>query len=137
MSQQPKLTPKLRSKQPTTKKVTDDTGFIVLAILLVFVVFIFMFIFYSIKNDANAPDVINRCGVGLCAFDIITGIKRCPEPGATVGLRIAAGAEKCTTRDYCQSSGFTCAVQLDQSLNCDGVCGPGNEKCRCIADPTR
>ena len=96
-----------------------------------------MYILYSIKVDANAPDVINRCSVGLCAFDIITGIKRCPDPGATVGLRIAAGAEKCTTRDYCQPNNFTCAVQLDQTLKCNGVCGTGNEQCRCIADPTR
>ena len=98
-------------------------------ILVAFTVWMFVLLY----RESNAPEVNQRCAPGLCAFSSITGVKRCPTPGSTEGLAIDLGLEFCTTRDYCQNSNYPCAVQPDQTLNCDGVCGEGNEGCRCVS----
>ena len=125
-----------RLKQPEKPPTKNDwTSWLVLATILVVIVVVFGIIIYIVYKDSQAPDVINRCAPGLCAFNTVTGIKRCPDAGDNVGLRIALGFEACTTENYCQAQGFTCAVQLDQTLNCEGECGPNNDRCRCIANP--
>ena len=118
------------------KPKTDPQGWLVLAIALVILVIFFCWLFYTLSADSKPAEIIQRCNPGLCAFDIFSGRKRCPPPGQVEGLRIAPGAEFCTSANFCQQEPFTCAIQLDQSWRCDGVCGTGNEECRCIADPT-
>ena len=131
--QGPRLISDIKNKKEKAPK--DNTGWIVLVVILVIVVLVYGFIIYSVRQDANAPEVINNCDPGLCAFSIVTGIKRCP-PDNNTKIRFGPGAEFCTSRNYCQERNYTCAVQSDQTLNCSGVCGTGNDECRCIQNPT-
>ena len=110
-------------------------GWAVIAIMVVILVAFTVWMIVLLSREQNAPVVNQRCNVGLCAFSAITGIKRCPAAGDTEGLIIDLGMEFCTTRDYCQNNNFPCAVQIDQTLDCSGVCGPGNNSCRCVANP--
>lgn len=118
------------------KLKADPQGWLVLAITLVVLIAFFAWLYLSVSQDANTGEVIQTCKPGLCAFDIFSGVKKCPAPGQVDGIRISAGAEFCTSRDYCQQGPYTCAIQPDQSWRCDGVCGEGNPQCRCIRDPT-
>lgn len=129
--------PRLRSDiaRKTEKAPKDYSSWTVLAIILVIIVITFGWIIYSIRQDSNATEVVNQCGPGLCAFDILSGVKRCPSSD-TEQLSFKFGVEYCTSKNYCQKKGYTCAVLPDQSIDCSGVCGPGNDECRCIKNPT-
>lgn len=122
------------ASEPTRR--ANPESWLVLAIVVVVLAVFFAWLYVSVSSDTKAPDVVQRCNPGLCAFDVFSGVKRCPVPGQVQGLRVAPGVENCTSANYCQAERYTCAVQPDQSWRCDGVCGPGNEQCRCIADPT-
>jgi len=139
MAEQRKYTSTAKLKNAPQKekkyKVTDDTAWIVLAAVVVLVVLTFAFIFWQVNIDAHPAEIINVCNPGLCKFSTLSGIKTCP-PNNTDQLRFQPGAEFCTSKNYCQWRNYTCAVQLDQTLNCAGVCGVGNEECRCIQDPS-
>lgn len=129
--------PRLRSDiiRKTEKPPRDYSSWTVLAVIIVLLIIVFGWIIYSIRQDTNSTEVINRCNPGLCAFDILSGIKRCPaNDSEQIGYDV--GIEYCTSRNYCQKTKYTCAVQLDQSIDCSGVCGPGNDQCRCIKNPT-
>src|SRR4030042_4687117 len=128
-----KLAKNTDTKKPKPK--TEETAWIVLATVVVLVVLTFAFIFWQIRIDAHPAEVINGCNPGLCKFSTLTGIKTCP-PNNTEQVRFQPGAEFCTSKNYCQWRNFTCAVQLDQTLDCAGICGTGNEECRCIEDPS-
>lgn len=110
-------------------------GWTVIAIVLVVLVAFTVWMIVLLYTEKNAPIVNQRCNPGLCAFSAITGIKRCPTAGDTQGLSINLGMEFCTTKDYCQNNNYPCAVQLDQSLDCTGVCGVSNPACRCVPNP--
>ncbi len=129
--------PRLKSdiKRETIKPEKDVTSWIVLASIIVVLVLVFSFIIYLIRKDTNFTEVINQCDAGLCAFNTTTGIKNCPSSN-TGNVSFTPEAEFCTSRNYCQSKNYTCAVQSDQTLDCSGVCGTGNDQCRCIKDPT-
>ena len=115
---------------PTTKGKGWFVVVVVMIILIAFTTWMVVLLF----RESNAPLVIQRCNPGLCAFSSITGIKRCPVDDVQ-GIEVNLGLEFCTSRDYCQNNNFPCAVQADQSLNCAGVCGAGNEECRCVSVP--
>lgn len=117
-------------------KKTDPQGWLVLAIVVVIITIVFAWLIVSLWKDANSPNVIQRCNPGLCKFNLLTGVKTCPNPSDTIGIQASSGIERCTSRDHCQVAGFTCAVQPDQSVDCNGVCGSGNSQCRCVSDPT-
>ena len=132
MSEIQRYRPKLLEDIKINKKA-DPQGWIVIALTLIIVVIFFTWLIVTISKDTNPDDVVQRCNPGLCAFDVFTGRKRCPAPGQEQGVRIAPGAEFCTSPDYCQQEPYVCAVQPDQSWRCDGVCGQGNSQCRCIS----
>ena len=108
-------------------------GWAVIAIMVVILVAFTVWMIVLLYREQNAPIVNQRCNIGVCAFSAITGIKRCPPTGDTEGLIIDLGMEFCTTEDYCQNKDFPCAVQADQTLNCEGVCNIPT--CRCVANP--
>ena len=109
-------------------------GWAVIAAILVILVIFTIWMIALVFGDTNAPIVNQRCNPGVCAFNTITGIKRCPSNSNTQGLIIDLGLEFCTTRDFCQNNSFPCAVQADQTLNCEGVCDV--IACRCVRDPS-
>ena len=117
------------------KKKPQATGWLVLAIISVVLTIVFAFIIVSMISDSNQPAVTTTCPVGTCKFSTITGIKTCPTSN-TESISVSPGLEFCTTKNYCQKIGFECAVQADQTTLCNGVCGPNNEKCRCVRNPT-
>lgn len=127
-------TPSLRGAE--TQGSRKATGWLALAITVIVLTIIFAWIIVAMIRDSVQDEVIQRCNPGLCKFSTISGIKTCPAVGDPIGIRVNLGAEFCTSRDYCQKPGFTCAVQADQTLLCAGECGPGNPQCRCVADPT-
>lgn len=110
-------------------------GWFVIAVVVIILVIFTVWMIVLLSQESNAPIVNQRCSPGLCAFSAITGIKRCPVPSDTQGLIIDLGLEFCTTEDYCQNNNYPCAVQVDQTLNCEGVCGVGNPSCRCVPNP--
>ena len=117
-----------------SRRPKSTTGWLILAIITVVLAIFFTWLIISLLRDANDTNVIQRCDPGLCKFSTITGIKTCPDVGDTQGIQLDVGLEFCTSEDYCQERNYTCALQLDQSVDCDGVCGPGNGRCRCIAN---
>lgn len=122
-----------KGKNPNAEKSKDPTGWLVICVSAIILTIVFCIIAYLLTTDIRAPQVEQRCPVGLCKFSVFTGVKTCPEPGSTVGIQLAQGAEFCTSADYCQQSKYQCAVQADQTLNCDGICD--QPKCRCVANP--
>lgn len=132
----PRLVEDIYTEQRTKTGPPDTTGWLILAVVVVVLAIFFAWLIYTLYRDANSADVVQRCSPGLCKFSILTGVKTCPNPGDTLGVRVTAGSEFCTSENYCQNEPFNCAVQLDQSVNCTGVCGPGNDRCRCVRDPT-
>lgn len=118
-------------EDPNVRK--DATGWLVICAFAIILAVIFAIIIYLLYQDIRAPDAIQRCNVGMCKFSIITGVKTCPEASSTVGIRVFPGAEFCTSRNYCQHPGYTCAVQADQSVRCDGICDTA--ECKCVHPP--
>lgn len=116
------------------KQRKDPTGWLVVCIFAILLTVFFCIIVYLMIVDIRAPQVEQRCPVGLCKFSVFTGVKTCPAPGDTVGVQLSQGSEYCTSADYCQQSKYQCAVLADQTLNCDGVCD--QPKCRCVANPS-
>lgn len=112
----------------------DTTGWFTICVAVVLATVIFCVIIKLLFIDINAPEVIQRCPVGLCKFNVFTGVKTCPGNGETEGMRVAYGKEYCTSADYCQQKNYQCAVLSDQSLDCDGVCD--TPECRCVAGTT-
>jgi hypothetical protein len=120
-------------KSQESNKNRDPTGWLVICIFAVIITVIFCIIWYQMIVDIRAPQVEQRCPVGLCKFSVFTGIKTCPSPGDTLGVQLAQGSEFCTSADFCQNSNYQCAVLSNQTLNCDGVCD--QPKCRCVPNP--
>lgn len=118
------------------KLKTDPNAWLVIAIALIIIIIFFAWVIVVVLNDANATIVENTCAPGLCAHDIFLGEKRCPS-SSSEQLVINPAVEKCTTRNFCQARNYTCALQPDQSVNCNGVCGAGNEECRCTRNPSK
>lgn len=110
----------------------DPTGWVVICLSAIILAIIFAIIIYLIYRDINSPQVIQRCNPGLCKVNKSTGFRSCPAVGSTVGIVVTPGAEICTSRSYCNNPGFTCAVNQDQTLNCEGVCDVSG--CKCIAN---
>lgn len=106
---------------------------LIAAIIVIAVVAAICYFVYILYSRANEDIVIQRCPVGLCKFDVITGEKRCPASAATEGIQIDFGKEFCTSRNYCQNVNFPCALQLDGTVDCSGICGLGNNGCKCLA----
>ena len=127
--------PELLGAGGKEKKQADPQGWMVLAIALIILVIFFAWLFVTLSADTKPAEIIQRCNPGLCAFDIFSGRKRCPAAGQVQGLVITPGLEYCTSENYCQEAPYTCAIQPDQTWRCDGICGDGNERCRCIASP--
>ncbi len=127
--------PYIRANIPPSKrkKETDPSGWFVIALVIVVLTVIFAIVIYLFYVDIKAPQVIQRCNPGLCKFSIFTGVKTCPGVGDPVGVQLLPGTEWCTSANFCQKEGFTCAVQADQSVSCDGICD--TPQCRCIANP--
>lgn len=119
-----------KESKPTAK---DPTGWVAIGTFAVVFAIIVAIIVYAMFVDIRAPKVVQRCVPGLCKFNIFTGIKTCPNPGDTVGVQLLEGNEYCTSANYCQQTKYQCAVNLDQSINCDGECD--HPQCRCVANP--
>lgn len=134
VEQKPRLRRDLQENNSISRQ-KDTSGWLVIALIVIILAIVIGFVIVALFVDANTAITIQRCPLGLCKFDRLTGIKTCPEPTDTKGIIYNTGIELCTTADYCQPDGFTCAVQTDQTLNCNGICGPGNAKCKCIANP--
>lgn len=125
----------LEKQNQTVKYEVDRTRIYVYALTFIIIVAVFAWIIYSMISESNAQPVNNVCPVGACSFNVLTGVKKCPAPGDTKPIVIALGAESCTSKDYCQQSQYRCAVLANQTLDCNGVCGPSNSGCRCVASP--
>ncbi|MFS8159227.1 MAG: hypothetical protein ACMG6E_03265 [Candidatus Roizmanbacteria bacterium] len=123
-----------RTAEEVSQQPVDTSGWLVLAIIVLILVIVFAFIITALVVDANAPKPIQRCPTGLCKFNTTTGIKTCPNFADDTGIAVTVGLEYCTTDDYCQQPGYTCAVQSNQTLDCSGSCGDGNSKCRCVSN---
>jgi hypothetical protein len=122
--------------QPAQPKVRkeDPQGWFVICLFAIMVVIIVCAVIYLIELDIKAPIVQQRCNPGVCKFDVFTGVKTCPAAGDTTGIQLEEGPEFCTSADYCQHPGYSCAVLADQTLNCDGTCDV--TMCRCVQDPS-
>ena len=115
-------------------KKQDPQGWFVICLFAVIIVIMVCIIIYLIELDIKAPIVQQRCNPGVCKFDVFTGVKTCPASGDTVGIQLEEGPEFCTSANYCQHQGYTCAVLADQSLDCTGVCD--QPLCRCVQNPS-
>jgi hypothetical protein len=121
------------SAKDAAKANTD--GWVVIAAIAIIFAIVLAWIIVALIKDSNSAIVIQRCNPGLCKFSTISGIKTCPASGDPVGVQVNLGAEFCTSRDFCQKENFKCAIQLDQTVLCNGVCGTGNDACRCVRNP--
>lgn len=119
-----------RGEKPKAK---DPTGWVTIGIYAVLMAIIIAAVMYALYRDIKAPQVVQRCVPGLCKFNVFSGVKTCPNPGDTVGVQLLEGNEFCTSANYCQQPKYQCAVNLDQTLNCDGECD--HPDCRCVANP--
>lgn len=106
--------------------------FIIISIFVIIVAIILSIAIYNYYKRIRQNTVTFRCNPGLCKFDLFTGIKTCPNTGDTQGLEVVVGLEGCTSADFCQFNPNRCALLPDQTLDCSGICGPGNSECRCI-----
>lgn len=88
---------------------------------------------YAILRARRVRNV-NRCEAGLCAFRYDTGEKRCPS-SEIERLTFNPIFEGCSSGNYCQDERAPCAVLPGGVLNCDGVCGSGNQECACVEAP--
>lgn len=123
--------PVFAEPDPTAKQ----KGQLVIALITIIFIIVLAYIIVTLYKEWKAPIVIQRCPVGVCAFDIITGIKRCPPVDSTKGIEVKYGVELCTSANYCQNLSYPCALLPDQTLDCFGVCGPNNDQCRCVKSP--
>lgn len=127
-------TNKLQNKPPIQD--VNSGGWLVIALIAIIFTIVLAWIIVALIKDSTGAEVIQRCNPGLCKFSTISGVKTCPTTEEEAqGIRVNLGAEFCTSRDYCQKQNYQCAVQLDQTVLCDGVCGFGNEQCRCVSSP--
>lgn len=111
----------------------DPTGWVAIGAFAVLMAIVIGVIVYAMYKDIRAPEVIQRCSPGMCKFNVFTGVKTCPNPGDTTGIRLLEGNEYCTSPNFCQQTRFQCAVQADQSIDCTGECDQA--RCRCVANP--
>jgi len=112
----------------------DNTMIIILIIMIIVFVIAIAIVIYSIRREAETR-VVGRCEPGLCAVNLETGIKRCPV-GNFEQVEYNRALETCSSKNYCQDAQRApCAVLAGGILNCDGVCGPGNDECPCVQAP--
>jgi len=110
----------------------DNSLYIIIIVIVVILVIVAAIIIYNVFRPGS--NTIGRCEPGLCVVDLGTGEKRCPDTD-TEQLTYNIVFEDCTSSNYCQSLKAKCAVLGGGILDCDGVCGPGNEQCRCVKRP--
>lgn len=106
---------------------------VIIFVSLIILAIVTAIIVYAILRTRRSKN-INRCEPGLCAFRYDNGIKRCPS-NPNERLPYSPVFEGCTSRNYCQDERAPCAVLAGGVLNCDGVCGAGNEACLCEEAP--
>lgn len=116
------------------KKLKPNYTFwiIIMTIIVIFTI-VAAIIAYGIFRNRDTI-LIRRCEPGLCTVNTISGAKRCPND-LTTRLIYTPGLESCTSKNYCQSQLNPCAVLPGGILDCDGVCGPGNDECNCQKAP--
>tara|TARA_R110002073_G_scaffold455_14_gene3905 strand:- start:57450 stop:57824 length:375 start_codon:yes stop_codon:yes gene_type:complete len=105
----------------------------ILLITLVILAIVVAVIMYAVLRNRQSSN-ITRCEPGLCAIRYDTGDKRCPLDADT-RLQINPVFEGCTSNNYCQDPNARCAVLAGGVLDCSGVCGIGNDGCRCEDAP--
>lgn len=115
------------------KKDKDNSALIIAIIIIVILVLVVAAIVYIIRRPIDTSTV-GRCEPGLCVVNIGTGIKTCPDSDDEQ-LTYDIVFDVCTSRSYCQDIKAGCAVLAGGTLNCDGVCGPGNPQCSCVPRP--
>ena len=106
---------------------------VIILVTLIVISIVAALIVYSIFRNRAAKN-INRCEPGLCVIRYDTGLKRCPN-SPNERLVFNPVFEGCTSGNYCQADAARCAVLPGGVLDCDGVCGVGNERCRCEDAP--
>lgn len=117
------------------KTPQDNNGLIIVVIIIVIFVIIGAIIVYAVFHPINSLGS-GLCETSLCAVNITTGVKRCPA-NSSDSITYNIALEECTSQNYCQGKKTPCAVLQNGSLNCTGVCGSGNEGCRCVKSPTQ
>lgn len=127
--------PESLPKYPIFERVVkrDNSIYIIILIVITILVAVGAFILYLIYRNRDTRQ-ITRCEPGLCVINLTTGEKRCPA-SLTEQMSYDQVFEDCTSSNYCQSEKNSCAVLANGTLNCRGVCGAGNEKCRCQKPP--
>lgn len=117
----------------TRAQLKDNSIWIIMLIVLVIMFITAAVIFYASfrKRGFNS---ISRCEPGLCVVTYSTGTKLCPD-SLTERLTFRAGLQGCSSSNYCQDEKAPCAVLPGGVLNCNGVCGTGNDNCACQAIP--
>lgn len=111
----------------------NNYGLTIAMIIMVILVIVTCVIIYAIYGKGTGT-VINQCEPGLCVIDLATGQKICPTSN-TQQLTYTPVFQDCTSANYCQSRKAPCAVTASGTLNCNGYCGIGNDKCNCQAAP--
>jgi hypothetical protein len=112
-----------------------NNGLLIITLIIVTIIFAAIcLVVYAVFRNRDTV-LVTRCEPGLCVVTLATGEKRCPN-NDTEQLTYSTIFEDCTSGNYCQSERAPCAVLAGGVLNCKGVCGGGNELCRCEAAPS-
>jgi len=116
------------------KPKKDNSGYIIVMIIIIIVAIALGIVVYAIYRPTSET-ALAQCLPGVCAVNLGSGVKRCPASNsASVTYDIVF--EACTSGNYCQSTKAPCAVKIGGTLDCNGVCGPGNDQCNCDPHPT-
>ena len=115
-------------------KKESHPALIITLIIVAVLVFLTCLIIYAVFRN-RAGVVISRCEPGLCVVTISSGEKICPATTSDQ-LTYNPAFQDCTSANYCQSSRVPCSVLTGGTLNCNGVCGVGNNQCNCLPSPT-
>lgn len=110
----------------------DNSIWIIIIIIMVILSIVAAIIIYNISKPGS--NTVGRCPAGICVVDIGSGKKTCPSDDS-IRLTYNIAFQDCTSGNYCQSKRAPCAVLAGGILNCDGVCGDGNNECSCVPRP--
>ena len=115
------------------EKKKDNSILVIMMIVIVIIAIVTAVIIY-LTQKPDSTNTVGRCEPGLCVVNLGTGIKTCPD-STTEQLEHDIVFEVCSSESYCQDAKAPCAILQGGTLNCDGVCGPGNPTCRCAPRP--